>query len=259
MARMPSPSWTLPAILLLVACGGGGGDTSPGGDAAGEGNPPTAATASGPLFDRSVGDLSCEVLTPELVSGVLGVPAAELRQTSVMGACNYRWSGGTAGMTSLRVFDDVPRAVRFFEDSNREMSPEEVARAMEAIGEEMERRTATGEVTREQAEIGREVAAGAGAAAATARLEVVEGVGDRALYDGTARSTTLPGAGTITTVASQATVVLTNALFTVEVNAWRADGAEARAAGPPPEARARNRELTLALARAVVTELGKHR
>lgn len=258
MARISHvPRIALPA-LLLVACGGGAGDTAARGAA--DESTPARAAASGPLFDRSVGDLSCEVLTPELVSGVLGVPVADLRQTSVLGACSYRWSGGTAGMTSLRVFDDAARAVRFFEDAYREMSPEEVARAMEAIGTEMERRTGTGEVTREQAAIGREVTAGAGAAAATVRYEAVQGLGDRAVYDGTVRSTPLPGgAGTVTTAASQAAVVLANALFVVEVNAWRGDDAGARAAGPPPEARARNRELTLAMARAVLTELAKHR
>lgn len=259
MARTCNILGTVLPTLLLVACGGGGGDAAAGGPGA-EASSARTSSAPGPLFDRSVGDLSCEVLTPELVSGVLGVPAADLRQTSVMGACNYRWSGGTAAMTSLRVFDDAARAVRFFEDAYREMSPEEVARAMEAIGTEMERRTATGEVTREQAAIGREVTAGAGAAAATARYEAVQGLGDRAVYDGTVRSAPLPGgAGTVTTAASQATVVVANALFTVEVNAWQAADAGARAAGPPPEARARNRELTLALARAVLTELAKHR
>jgi len=54
-------------------------------------------------------------------------------------------------------------------------------------------------------------------------------------------------------------VVLANALFTVEVNAWRGDDAGTRAAGPFSEARARNRELTLAMARAVLMELARHR
>jgi len=259
MARSHSFLWIALPALLLMACGGGAGDTPAGGEDGESAPARTTATAS-PLFDRSVGQLSCEVLTPELVSGVLGVPVADLRQTSIMGACSYRWDGGTAAMTSLRVFEDPARAVRFFQDAYRDMSPEEVARAMEAIGVEMERRTATGEVTREQEAIGRDVTAGAGAASATVRYEAVQALGDRAVYDGTVRSAPLPGgAGTITTAASQATVILANALFTVEVNAWRGDDAGTRAAGPPPEARARNRELTLAMARAVLTELEKHR
>lgn len=251
-------------VALIVAAGcGGGADAPAGGEGPAEGaaSSPSgsAAAPSGPLFDRSVGDLSCELLTAELVAAVVGVPASELQGRSVLGACTQRWSDGSATLTSLRVFDDAARAARFFEDSNRQLTPEEAARAAEAIGAEMERRAGAGEVTREQVETGRPITAGA-AAAATQPMEVVDGLGDRALYDGTVRTMPLPGgAGNVTTAASQVAVLLGNAVFTAEVNAWRPGGAGERESGPPPEARARNRELTLALGRALIQELGKHR
>jgi hypothetical protein len=102
-----------------------------------------------------------------------------------------------------------------------------------------------------------EVAAGGTLAGvmATQQLESVEGIGDRAVYDGTVRTMTMPTIGAVVVTESQAAVLVGNVTFTVEAKVWQAQSMAEQRAGSPAHARVRDRAVTLDLARAVAGRL----
>jgi predicted flap endonuclease-1-like 5' DNA nuclease len=210
------------------------------------------------LFDQDLRQAGCDVLTAEMVSSVVGVEAAEIRQISVAGGhCTYKWDGGEVSLMSLSVEKDRERAASYFEQANRVMTREEAASGAEALQAQIERQVADGSLTPEQAKMAQSISGLSAAAAATKDLEVIEGIGDRAVYDRTERTMNHGGIfGEVTSVESQLAVLLGNLVFEVQAHFSRpGETMEEIRAGPSQEARQRNREVTLEIGRAVAGRL----
>jgi hypothetical protein len=259
MARSYQPHRTaslLPAFFLL-ACGGGG-DAPAAAQSANAAQTAIAAqeaSSSGILFDRELRRAGCELLTPAMVAAVTGAPVNGMRQTTFMGSCSYEWDDGRAELGSVVVSAGVEAAARGFEQAYRTLSPEEAEAGARAVREQVERQVAEGKMTREQAEMSAGLLDVAAARSASAKFEPVSGIGDRAVYEGVINVNEMGGGfGTIVTLGSNASVLLGNMVFTVGVDVWKPEGGVGREP-PPQEVMARNRELTLALAQRMVTEL----
>lgn len=238
---------SLLVLILLVGCATESSD--PAGDRA-------DMSASTVLFGEDLEDEPCAVLTPALLSEVVGVPAADLKQRDLMGRCTYSWEGGQASIGSLDVHESAERAQQRFEQTYRQLTPEERERGAVAMREELERRREAGELTEEQARMAGGLADMAGGMAQTTEYEPVPGVGDQAVYDGTVRTIQTGTLGDITVAESSLHLRLGNLVTTVRANLYEpGDDLDARRAGPPPEARQQNRETTVALARAVLGAL----
>jgi hypothetical protein len=211
---------------------------------------------SGVTFSEELQRTGCEVLTTEMVSRAAGVDAAELQQLSMGGTCIYKWEGGEVSLMSLSVRDDARRAGEYFDAAYRTMTPEEAVEASAILQQQIDRQVQDGSLTREQAEMAGSLGGLAASAAATKKLDVVDGIGDRAVYDGTERTQDTGFMGRITSVESQLGVLLGNVVFDVQAHLSPPDQTmdEIRA-GPSQEARQRNRELALDVGRAVVTRL----
>lgn len=88
-------------------------------------------------FLKDQSKLGCEMLTASMVATTLGVPEDKLKQTKVMG-CHYNLKGddtqdAQANLTMIRVSKDVDAAKRWFENSTRSQTKEEIAKQMEMV------------------------------------------------------------------------------------------------------------------------------
>lgn len=240
-------SLSLLVLILLVGCATESGD--PAGNRA-------DASSSSALFGEDLEEEPCAVLTPEILSEVVGVPAADLEQRAMMGRCMYSWEGGQASLGSLDVYESAERAQQRFEQTYRQITPEERERGAVAMREELERRREAGELTEEQARMAGGLADMAGGMAQTTDYEPVSDVGDQAVYDGTVRTIQTGTLGDVTVAESSLYLRLGNLVTTVRADLYESGGdLDARRAGPPPEVRQQNRETTVALARAVLGAL----
>ena len=256
--RQPHRAAPFLSAVLLLACGGGGdapAASAQSADMAQGGSAPQQASTSDILFDRELRRARCELLTAEMVAEVTGASVGEIRQTAAPGICSYKWDDGNAELGRVVISADAEAAARGFEQAYRTLSPEEAEAAAQAVREQVERQIAEGRMTREQAEMSAGLLDAASARSASAKFEPVPGIGDRAVYEGVVHVNEMGGGfGTIVTLGSNASVLLGNMVFTVGVNAWKPEGGVGREP-PPPEVMTRNRELTLALAQRLVTEL----
>ena len=125
--RFPCAALLTAALRVLVGCGGGDNDSAEG----------AAEASAGAHFAESLKDEPCTLLTPEVVSEVHGVPAAEL-EVSEKAGCGYFWNGAEMGIGSIEVYENADSARSSFEASTRNMSAEEVAEAMGQVGDQME-------------------------------------------------------------------------------------------------------------------------
>lgn len=239
------------AVVLLVGCATESSD--PTGDRADA----STSTVGSALFDESIEDEPCTVLTPALLSEVVGVPAADLEQREMMGVCAYSWEGGEASLGRLAVHESAGQAQQRFEQTYRQITPEERERAAEAMRESLERRREAGELTDEQARMAGGLADMAGGVAQTTEYEPVSDIGDQAVYDGTVRTIQTGTLGDMKVAESSLHLRLGNLVTTVRADLYEppGDDLDVIRAGPPPEARQQNRETTIALARAVLGAL----
>lgn len=80
--------------------------------------------------------LGCEMLPPDMVASTLDVPEAELEQFKIMG-CNYKWEKGEemaeASLMSIWVKKDAEQARRWFENSTKNQTKEELQAAMKMV------------------------------------------------------------------------------------------------------------------------------
>lgn len=151
--------------------------------AAGETAAGKAAEAKAELFDESMKTKPCELLTANMVAGVLGVDEGGLTQSSPMkGMCSYATDDDTSIMIGfITVRDDLDKATEYFDNAYKGMSPEEVEKAMAAIEKELDKQVEEGKVEAPDAKKAEPVKdAVGGAFAAGFKYEDVEGVGDAA-------------------------------------------------------------------------------
>ena len=108
------------ALLVLAGCGGqnGAADSAEG----------AAEASAGARFAESLEDEPCTLLTPEVVSEVYGMPAAELEVSEYAG-CDYSWNDSEMSIASIEVYENDESARSSFEASTRNMSAEEVDEA----------------------------------------------------------------------------------------------------------------------------------
>jgi len=235
--------FVLSLALVLAACGDRPQQADSSSVAA------ASAESSGELPDP------CDLLTPGMISAQAGVAEGELEWRSVEDGCVYSWPTGLARFGPMSVFASEAEAEEAFTESFRMMEEDEademLARAQSLIDDAVAR----GEITREEALAHRVEAQIRRDEATTVNYESVGGIGDRALYDGTLRSTETPGGGQIVSAASNLGVRVRNVVFVISADVIRPEGPEALTRGPSDAELRRNREFTLGLGRRVVERM----
>ncbi len=86
-------------------------------------------------FDREYRKKACEFLTPDLVSKTFEVPRDELKQMKIMG-CRYSWDDKGAELRaslSIRTLKNEKSAARWFENSTKSVTKEEVRAQMKEV------------------------------------------------------------------------------------------------------------------------------
>ena len=150
---------------------------------ASSGDAPAGETAEKALFDESLKTKPCELLTAEMVAGVLGVDKGSLTQSSPLKSmCSYATENDTSIMIGfIEVRDDLDKATKYFDNAYKGMSPEEVKEAMAAIDKELDKQVDEGKVKVPDGKKAEPVKGAIGDAfAAGFKYEDVEGVGDAA-------------------------------------------------------------------------------
>jgi hypothetical protein len=183
--------------------------------AAGEA-PAAEGAASGGLYDESIREDPCALLTTDMVAKVANKPAAEIEQRNVSAMCLYSWEGGNAGIAFVKAHKSVERAKVAFENSHKNMSGAEVKAAMDTIGEKAK------ENLKEEAKAGKKVPGAdavdpvAGAVAKSMgggiTFEPVDGLGDMAAYETTRHENKIAGMS-IVSYANKIDVVTGNLSF----------------------------------------------
>lgn len=131
-------------LLWLPACDSNKDDKRKGGDkraqTGGAGDPAedqgSGEPASSAHFEKDIRKKGCEILTPKRVADTFGVPEGELKQQKIMG-CAYSWRGEDqlveARVLQLRAHKSVENAVRWFDNTTRSQTKEELAEQMQVI------------------------------------------------------------------------------------------------------------------------------
>ncbi len=206
MLRALRPHWCLASVFALCAAVGcdakGEADTKSGTKDAAEtpsdGDAADAATSDSKpaaLLDESLETKPCDVLTDEMVAGVLGVDKAALTKSSYMKShCAYATEDDLEiSINFIRVAENIDDATKRFDNAYKGMSPEEVKKAMAAIDAELDKKAAKDKaegaadpVDAKKAEPVADAMGGAFAAGFT--YEDVPGVGDAARLGVTKRT-----------------------------------------------------------------------
>lgn len=138
------------------------------------------------LFDpenKSFSKRACEFLTPEMVSGALGVPAADLKQTKIMG-CIYSWKGDGQVLESqlmlLMVHKSLERAKLWFENSTASKTNEQLKTEMDVVKERVKDREAVDTKLKKKTASNLADLAQMGMPDEGVRYEDVPGIGDEA-------------------------------------------------------------------------------
>jgi len=175
------------------------------------------AVSSGKLFVKEITKQPCHLLTPDTVAELAGVESSTLEQRNIAGMCLYSWDDGQASLGHLRAHDSVESARRSFENSYRSMSSDEVAKHMEAINEEIEKKKVEGttDVDPENAKI--VTGAIVDSLAGGLQFEDVAGLGDAASFETTRFENQILGK-TFVSYSNSLNVLVRNLKFTVSFN-----------------------------------------
>lgn len=185
------------AALFVLGCDKKDEDT---GSAAGAASAPEGSVeqalaaaneeSGGRIYDESLTEKACELLSPEGVGQAFGIPVAELESRSVLG-CTYRWESKAgaepmqfdARFSSIRVHNDAETAKRWFANATKGMSQEEAKQAMAAVADKAKEREEIDTKAKEKAvdQVGDAFVEFAGPDGI--QFESVEGVGDEARLD----------------------------------------------------------------------------
>ena len=234
----------LASTLALVACDKAksedGSKADSKGDAkaaeAGEAKADTgAAAASAKLFPEEMRKKPCDLLKPEMVAKVAGVAADKLEKMEIVGMCNYSWEGGQASLGMIDTSETAEQRRKGFELAYRNMSGEEVAEAMDKIGEmAKDQIKADNEDKAEGEKVDHDhvdpVAMGiSGALAGGISYKPIEGLAgaDAAVYETTKTSTTIAGMK-IEAYANTMVVLVGNMSFNLGFSLEEAQGSEAK-------------------------------
>jgi hypothetical protein len=104
------------------------------------------------IFDESVEDEECRVLTTEDVAAATGVPAGEIEQRAISG-CLYSWdageswSDGSIMLMSVSAHETVDRATSYYARFTRDTTAEEIAESKDAMKDELAKKREEGELS----------------------------------------------------------------------------------------------------------------
>lgn len=127
------PFMLVMALTLIGGCGGGSnGDESTAGAQA------ETAQASEPdrMFDESVREDKCSLLTPAQVAAAASVPESAVELSPA--ACLYKWENANIYLSSVRVHDSIERASKYYERNTRDFTAEEMHASKEELKQKME-------------------------------------------------------------------------------------------------------------------------
>jgi len=122
------------AIIMVAACGGEAGGTESTTNAQAQ---TAQASNPGKMFDESVEEDKCALLTPAQVAAATGI--AESAIETMPGFCLYEWEGHNIFLSSVRVHDSVERASRYYARHTEDATPEEIQASKQAFKEELEK------------------------------------------------------------------------------------------------------------------------
>lgn len=141
--------WT--ALLVVTACGGEGGAQ---GQDAGEMSEATSTAAAGErIFDESVEEDECAVLTAEDVNAAVGAPLDGIEQEAWGGVCLYSWdagsswSDGSLAVLDVTVHESLDRARSEYARFTEDVTAEEVGEGKDRVQEDLEGERAAGEIS----------------------------------------------------------------------------------------------------------------
>ncbi|MEM1056884.1 MAG: hypothetical protein AAGI52_15275 [Bacteroidota bacterium] len=234
-------------VGLLIGCGSETSD--PGSDSSSD---TASASVSVPA---DLDDRPCDLLPLEDAASILGVEAGAIEQMDIVGTCTYSAEAGdfadlSVTVNTVEVYETPEEAAESFTLSYREITAEEAAQAAEAIGRQIDQQEADGEITAGQADDADALGGLVSGLAAQTEYESIEGIGERAMYDGTEYQF-----GSHRTVESTLYVQSGNLVFGVNANLFQPTSAEESMAGPDEAAIARNREASIESARAILANV----
>lgn len=122
-------------ILGLTLVGGCGGGSN--GEESSSSAPSQTAQASEPdrMFDESIKEDKCSLLTPAQVASAASVPESAVETTP--GFCLYEWEGANIYLSSVRVHDTLKRAKGYYASQTKDFTAEEMRASKEQLKEEM--------------------------------------------------------------------------------------------------------------------------
>jgi len=244
---------TLPALLAVLlifsACGGP--------EAQADEAPDGAVSSSIHFNEGSIKDSACEILTAEMVADAAGVPVGDITQFSPWASlCEYSWDPqNKITLSGISVAADAQTAHNHFDAAYSEYTTEQMAEGQQALDSELQRQAATGEIPSGDAAAAAGLAGLFAGMAASTSYDQVSGIGDRAVYDGTVRTMSMPVIGEIVTAESKAYVLLGNLSFSLEGHLTPPGGSRDVKEAPSQEELTANREFTLEMARRVTERL----
>lgn len=160
--RTPEFACSFIALLLtLAACGPGDTIDEAAAEAAADSKAAAEAKAEvaveEKMFDESVSDDKCALLTPADVASATGVPEAALEQRTLGSSCLYSWESGDGWQDgsiyfgSLRVRESIEDAKRRYARKTRDLTAGDVSDAKEQLDEELDEKANDGEMTESEA------------------------------------------------------------------------------------------------------------
>lgn len=123
-------------ILALTLVGGCGGEAGGGENASGPQADSAQASDPGKVFNESVRENKCSLLTPAQVAAAASVPESAVEQNPA--ACLYEWENANIYLSSVRVHDSIERASAYYDRNTKGFTAEEMRASKEELKQKME-------------------------------------------------------------------------------------------------------------------------
>ncbi len=192
MERSVGTGAMLAAALFVLACDKKSEDTGAPAEGSSLGQALEAANKESGRrpFDKALAKQACDILTPERVEQTFGVPAAELKQVTVVG-CTYSFRDKDAPeklqldarFGTIRAHKDEEAAKQWFGNATKGMTQEEKKQAMAAIAQGAKDREEVDSKAKEKVvdQLGSAMVELTGSDGI--RFESVNGIGDEARFN----------------------------------------------------------------------------
>lgn len=123
-------------ILALTLLGGCGGESS--GEESDSGAQAETAQAAEPdkMFDESVKEDKCSLLTHAQVAAAASIPESAVEKNRAL--CLYEWENANIYLSSVRVHDSIERARNYYNRNTKDFTAEEMRASKEELKQYME-------------------------------------------------------------------------------------------------------------------------